>query len=123
MATASADAETRPPVKVWLGNRAPIEEIQVEVDGKVETQRRPIPVPKACTFVNLDPEGLLEQANDVRALWPHVSDDLTPVWVASTSPKLAELLSATYGGIEIREPEDPDVQHGPYKVVEPKKGR
>lgn len=98
------------PVRVWLGNRAPIEEI----DG----ERRPIPVPKTCTFVAPVPEGLLDQARDITALWPHVSDDPAPAWVASTRPELAALLSSHWDGIEVREPENPDVMHGPYKVVD-----
>lgn len=109
MADATA---TKQQVKVWLGNRAPIE----EVDG----HRRPIPVRKACTYFAPVPDGLLDQALEVRALWPHVSDDPAPKWVASTRPELASMISEHFGGIEIREPEDPDVMHGPYKVTDKK---
>lgn len=108
---ANANAE-KAPVRVWLGNRAPIEII----DG----ERRKINVPKACTFYAPQPENVLDQTLEVRSMWPHVSDDPAPKWVASTSAKLAESISDAFGGIEIREPEDPDVVHGPYKVVQPK---
>lgn len=110
----AADTTSDPPVKLWLGNRAAIEEIGGE--------RRKINVSKACTYVTLQPEGLLEQAVHVRALWQHVSDAPGPAWVASTSQQLAELISQAYGGIEIRQPENPDEMHGPYTVDEPRNG-
>ncbi len=118
-AKATEDEAQPTQVKVWLGNRAPIE---VVGDGDEKTRRK-IPVPKACTYVALEPQGLLEQAGHVKALWPHVSDAEAPAWVASTSRRLAELISDAYGGVEVREPENPDEMHGPYRVAEPKNGR
>lgn len=136
----STDASTKTPgtavenvddvVRIWLGNRAAIEVVEdteaaakltkKEIEqGGVPTQRRPIPVKKAATFVRLVPgTKLFDGIRDVLALWPNVSDAPAPAWVASTDPRYAELLAEHFAGeghtVEVREPENPDEAHGPY---------
>lgn len=114
------------PTKVWLGNRAAIEVVDdpgapASEDGSPARTRRPIPVAKACSvFVARPGLKLFQTGREItEGFWPNVSDDEAPAWVASTDPKLAELLSEHWGGIEVREPENPDVLHGPYVFAEP----
>lgn len=113
-------------VRVWLGNRAAIEQIpdQAKIakmsDAELAVQgepllRRPIPVAKACTFFRVRPDAtMLDGVQEVVRAWPHVSDAQAPAWVASTDDTYAQMISEHFGGIEIRDPEDPDVDHGPY---------
>ncbi len=132
-APAAEAAEDVPRTVVWLGNRAAVDDTiderklarmspeQIEKHG-VPRNRVPIPVRKACTRVVIAPgAGLLEAADDVRKLWPRVSDAEAPAWVASTDRRLAELVADHYGGIEVREPEaesvDSPTGFGPYKVA------
>lgn len=116
--------------RVWLGNRATIELVD-DLDaaakmtaaelaaGGVPKIRRPIPIKKNSTYIGL-PEGtkLFDGIRDIVALWPNMSDDPAPAWVASTDPRYAELLAEHWGGVEVREPENPDVMHGPYQADE-----
>lgn len=125
----SPTLEPAGPVRVWLGNRAAIEVLEdadaaakmtaKELAGNgIPRVRRPIPVSKACSFYAVaDGVRLLDAAREITgAFWPNVSDAETPAWVASTNPALAAILAEHWGGIEIRQPENPDEMHGPYRV-------
>ncbi|GLY08261.1 hypothetical protein [Actinoplanes sp. NBRC 101535] len=125
-ATSKDSPEPSPDVRVWLGNRQAVEEVTdherlaAMTDTELAQQgepkvRRAIPMKKACTFLNI-PGGtpLLEGVGTVVKAWPHMSDASAPAWVASTSGAYASLLAEHFGGVEVREPEDPDVMHGPY---------
>lgn len=102
-------------VIVCLGNRAGIENIpdpddseeQAADEGRARNKiRRPLPEGKLCTTANL-PEGtpLVEALTIITAgngVWANHSDDPAPAWVASTSPRLAEVLGEHYG-CEVRD--------------------
>lgn len=124
----AAAAAEQPQIRVWLGNRAAIELVE-DTDARagmsaeeireqgVPKTRRPIPVSKTATFLALEPGlALFDRIRDITRLWPHMSDAAAPAWVASTDRRTAELLAEHYGGIEVREPENPDEMHGPYVV-------
>jgi hypothetical protein len=121
--------------RVWLGNRATIE-VVADHDAAVKmtakenaqngypTRRRPVPVKKNSTYFGL-PEGtkLFDGIRDILATWPNVSDAPAPAWAASwPDPQYAELIAAHFAGeghdVEVRQPENPDVMHGPYVVEE-----
>jgi hypothetical protein len=134
---ASADQEA-PRTVVWLGNRAAVDDTIDErkaarmtaeqiAERGLPRNRVPIPVPKACTRVVIAPgSGLLDAATDVRNLWPRMSDDPAPAWVASTDRRLAELVADHFGGIDVREPEAEAVESptgfGPYQVADDRGG-
>lgn len=137
--TAPTEAAEAPPrTRVWLGNRAAIEVVEDHAAAAKMTERelaetgvpklrRPIPVAKAATFVNVEPGlKLFDAIRDITKMWPHVSDAEAPAWVASTDRRLAELLAEHYGSggheVEVREPESPDEMHGPYVVDDTAKG-
>lgn len=128
MAKATDKTDEQPKTRVWLGNRSAIEIVddakaaakmtadEIAEHGIRKTRRR-IPVAKAATFIAVEPGlKLFDQIRDITKLWPNVSDADAPAWIASTDSRLAELLAEHYGGIEVREPENPDEMHGPYVV-------
>ncbi len=115
---------------VYLGNRGAVDYYVDEkklakmtaedvAEQGVPHKLVPIPVPKACTTVVIEPGlKLLDAAKtitDPGRIWSRVSTDDAPAWVASSDPALAQLLADHYG-CELREVE---LDHGPYTVVEP----
>jgi hypothetical protein len=131
---ANATDQAAEQVKVWLGNRAPVEVVDdLDAAGKMSAAqlaeqgtpriRRAIPVKKAATYLAVEPGlRLFDAIRDITKLWPHMSDAAAPAWVASTNPRLAELLAEHWDDIEVREPENPDEQHGPYVLDDAGKG-
>lgn len=125
-------ADDAPRTVVWLGNRAAVDDTiderkaarmtaeQLAAKG-LPRNRVPVPVAKACTRVVIAAgQGLLDAAADVRNLWPRMSDDPAPVWVASTDQRLADLLGDHFD-CPVREPEPEALQSptgfGPYRVT------
>ena len=66
---------------------------------------------KRATVIDLEDGPLVEQLRNItdeRGIWAtHAKAGTTPAWVASESPTLAAVLSEHWGGIEIRDLEDP----------------
>jgi hypothetical protein len=115
------------PTWVFLGNRAAIDTMvdekklakltpeQVAEQG-IPRKIVPIPVPKACTRVEIEPGlRLLDAAATITGpdrIWARCSSDPAPAWVASSDPMLAQVLAEHYG-CELREVE---LDHGDYTV-------
>lgn len=128
-AEAAAAAEPEAPrAIVYLGNRNVIEVLADPDDAEAAlAENRPVKtdrVPhtdgpkKRCTTVIIPADWtLLDAVNNLthptRGTWQQHSDDETPAWVASTWPELSTLLSAQWGGIEIREPDPAPVGEPP----------
>lgn len=114
---------------IYLGNRGAVDYYvdekklakmtaeQVAEQG-VPHKLVPIPVPKACTRVVVEPGlKLLDAAKTVTdpgRIWSRVSTEPAPAWVASSDPMLAQILGDHYG-CEVREL---DLDHGPYVVAD-----
>lgn len=117
------------PTWVYLGNRAAVDYYvdekklakmsaeQVAEQG-VPSKLVPVPVPKACTRVEIEPGlKLLDAAKtitDPGRIWSRCSTDDAPVWVASSDPMLAQVLAEHYG-CELR---DLDLDHGQYATAD-----
>ncbi len=95
-------------VIVALGNRNAVEVIPDPDDAEaaaadnrpINRERRPLKG-KLCTTVRI-PAGVktLEALTNITAaggVWANHSDAEAPAWVASTDPRLAELLAEHYG--------------------------
>lgn len=98
---------------VYLGNRNVIE-VREDPDDPSIQHRVPVKnLKKTVTIFTANPDLSLMQiavdlTNPVRGTWVSHSDDPAPAWVAVSGPyadQLSQLLSAEWGGIEIRDPE------------------
>lgn len=117
--TAAEDAPQQEQARttVYLGNRNGIEVLPDPDSDDGATVRRQIQggSKKRCTTIVLAPgvtlmEAAVQITDPGRGVWQAHSDDDAPAWVAVDGPQaeaLASLLSAHYGGIEVRDP-DPD---------------
>jgi hypothetical protein len=117
------------PTWVFLGNRGAVDTITDEkklakmspeqiAEQGIPRKQIPIPVPKACTRVNIEPGlKLLDAAATITGpdrIWARCSTDEAPAWVASSDPMLARVLADHYG-CELREVE---LDHGDYQVAD-----
>lgn len=97
-------------MRVVLGNRHAIDAGEKMSRGK------------RATVVDPDESESLSQVflniTAPTGIWAtHAADGAAPAWVASDSPALAALLAEHYGGIEVRDLEDPDAAHLPAVVA------
>lgn len=71
-----------------------------------------LPRGKRATVIDF-PDGhtlgrALRDVTDLGGVWTaHATDGATPAWVASDSPAMAQLLAEHFGGIQVRDLEDP----------------
>lgn len=110
---------------IYLGNRDAVEVTRDEGDTEVRTpvsgKRYTAVVPPAGTPL----AEVFRSITDPKGVWAYHSNADNPAWVAvaSEDPKfgagLASLLSAHYGGCEIRDP-DPDPAAPQLVASEPK---
>lgn len=96
-------------MRVVLGNRHAI--VRTVDDDGTETTT-PGPKGKQATVIDLSPDDTLVESylaiTGPRGAWAfHAAEGKTPAWVASDEPALAQLVSAHYGGLEIRDLQDP----------------
>lgn len=99
-------------MRVVLGNRHAISGTSQVVDGETQTVVDPMPRGKRATIVDIPDELPLGQAltaiTHPQGVWAsHAKPGAVPAWVASDSPGLAALLAEHFGGIEIRDLEEP----------------
>lgn len=92
--------------RVVLGNRHATDSLD---DGAT---REALPRAKRATVIDIADGTPIDQAFlgivSPGGIWDtHATPGKTPAWVASDDPSLATLVAAHYGGIEIRDLEEP----------------
>lgn len=101
--TSSVDAEDQ--TLVVFGNRAAVEVVD-DPDGEPGQKiRRPIvgAPKKNFTYFILEPGlSLAQGVTQLASVWPHHSDDPAPAWVASSDPRMSQLLGDHFS-CEVRE--------------------
>lgn len=97
-------------MRVVLGNR---HAVVVDPTAEEGGAKRRLPRGKRATVIDFDEATSLSEAftnvtHPTRGVWAfHADDGAAPAWVASDSPAMAAMLSEHFGGLEVRELEDP----------------
>jgi hypothetical protein len=112
-------------MRVVLGNRHAVHQIRVhrrdddgglvlDDDGSPIVDEVVVKMPRGKRALDIQPEDgdtladVFRNITHPAGIWAsHAAEGATPAWVASDSPALAALLAEHFGGIEVRELDDP----------------